>query len=138
MTGVIWIVQLLVYPAFASVSPDKFREFHAHHSFWITPVVAPAMIAELLCSGYLAVFPPDFVSPTLARVAFGLTLLLWASTMFIQVPLHERLGSGFDAAVHASLVNTNWIRTFLWTLRSAIVVYFVWKTIDAAGLADVR
>jgi hypothetical protein len=46
------------------------------------------------------------------------------------VPAHGRLAEGFDAGVHARLVATNWIRTMAWTLRGALVVWWValgWK-----------
>jgi hypothetical protein len=32
MTGVIWLIQIVHYPAFALIDPNKFLEFHAMHS----------------------------------------------------------------------------------------------------------
>lgn len=128
LTGVIWIVQLLVYPAFAFVRDADFSAFHRRHTSSISPVVGPAMIVELAASGWLALFPP-LAGATLARVGFGLALAIWVSTFFVQVPLHDALARGFDADAHRRLVATNWIRTVLWTLRAAIAstsafVYF--------------
>ncbi len=54
---------------------------------------------------------------------------IWASTFFVQVPLHEKLGGGFDADVQKRLVSTNWIRTIFWTLRGALVLWMVWLKI---------
>ncbi|OZC02533.1 hypothetical protein BSZ36_05815, partial [Rubricoccus marinus] len=49
--------------------------------------------------------------------------LIWASTAFIQVPLHNALGGAFDAEAHSRLVGTNWIRTVLWSLRAGLVLW---------------
>jgi hypothetical protein len=44
-----------------------------------------------------------------------------ASTFLVQVPLHERLSAGWDAAAHQRLVASNWVRTVLWTVRAVLV-----------------
>jgi hypothetical protein len=44
-----------------------------------------------------------------------LIALVIVSTVVWQAPAHDRLAHGFDAAVHAKLVRTNWIRTVAWT-----------------------
>jgi hypothetical protein len=53
--------------------------------------------------------------------------MIWASTIFLQVPCHNRLLSGFDLDTYRRLVNTNWIRTLLWSLRGAVLVYVLWQ-----------
>ena len=125
LTGVIWVVQLVQYPFFADVDPQTFTKYHDDYRFWITPVVAPPMIVELLTSILLVFYPPANIDRKLIWLALGLTVLIWASTFFVQVPLHEKLARGFDAETHAALVRTNWIRTLLWSARSLLVLYFV-------------
>jgi hypothetical protein len=48
--------------------------------------------------------------------------LNWLSTWRVQVPLHERLSSGFDVHAHQRLVGTNWWRTLSWTVRGFAVL----------------
>ena len=48
LVGVIWLVQLLVYPSMANVGADGYAAYHNLHTSRITPVVAPAMIIKLL------------------------------------------------------------------------------------------
>ena len=55
----------------------------------------------------------------------GLLAVIWLSTALIQVPLHQRLGGGFDAEVHSRLVTSNWIRTVAWTLRGLLAVHLL-------------
>jgi hypothetical protein len=128
MTGVIWLIQLVQYPFFSKIGASNFAEYHASYTAWITPVVAPLMIAELATSFFIIFYPPNHIDAKLLYAGLILTLIIWASTFFLQVPMHEKLGSGFNAEAHAFLVNSNWIRTIAWSLRSVLVLYFVWKT----------
>jgi hypothetical protein len=43
--------------------------------------------------------------------------VVWASTGFLQIPLHQKLTQGYDIATLDRLVLTNMWRTFAWTLR---------------------
>ena len=129
LTGVIWLIQLVQYPYFVLIGREDFQEYHASHSFWIPPVVAPMMIVELFTSVFLVLYPAEHIDAKLFWLGLLLTMAIWASTFFLQVPMHEKLAGGFDSEVHAFLVNSNWIRTIAWSLRSFLVVYFVWKTL---------
>jgi hypothetical protein len=131
MTGVIWLIQLVQYPFFSQVGAEHFQKYHASHTFWITPIVAPAMIVELITSILLIFYPPGNIDSKPIWLGLILTLTVWASTFFLQVPMHEKLSHGFDAEAHRFLVNSNWIRTAAWTFHSLIAVYIVWKNIEA-------
>ncbi len=130
MFGVIWIIQLVQYPFFSHVNAENFPNYHAAHTFWITPVVAPSMIVELITSILIFFYPPKNVDDKLLYIGLVLTLIVWAATFFIQIPLHNKLANGFDANAHRSLVNTNWIRTIAWSLRTILVIYFAWIFIE--------
>jgi hypothetical protein len=52
-------------------------------------------------------------------------VVIWLSTLLLQVPQHNTLGAGFDDAAHRTLVLTNWLRTAAWTLRSLLVLWMV-------------
>lgn len=129
MTGVIWIIQVVQYPFFAQIGAENFPKYHASHTFWITPVVAPAMIVELITSIFLIIYPPGNIDSKLIWLGLILTLIVWTSTFFLQIPMHEKLAQGFDEDAHKFLVNSNWIRTIAWSLHSFLVVYFVWKNL---------
>jgi hypothetical protein len=127
LSGIIWLIQLVQYPFFAEVGAENFRKYHAAHTFWITPVVAPPMIIELVTSVLLVFYPLPQIDFRLVLGGLGLTLIIWASTFFVQVPLHDKLAGGFDSDAHRLLVNTNWIRAVAWSLRGIIVFYFAWQ-----------
>ena len=85
------------------------------------------MIIELITAVILVFYPPQNIDSKLIWLALVLTVIVWASTFFLQVPLHEKLAAGFEANAHSALVRTNWLRTAAWSLRSLLVLYFAWQ-----------
>lgn len=113
MTGIIWIVQIAIYPLFARLSGAVFHEYHDRYMSRVTFVIAPLMLIEALACAACLWFgnPRDFLVSTV------LLALIWLSTFFIQVPQHKHLT---PESVH-NLVRSNWIRTFAWTARTVIL-----------------
>lgn len=123
MAGVIWIVQLVHYPLMAAVARERFVEFEREHCRRIAFVVMPLMLAEAALAVWFVLAQASSATfRVLAWTGAGLVLVLWASTFFVQVPCHRMLENGFDAAAHARLVCTNWIRTVGWTARAAVAI----------------
>jgi hypothetical protein len=127
MVGLIWFVQIVHYPLFAAVPESASAAYERAHTERTTWVVIVPMLIELGSAVWLAALPGE--DRALRYVGVGLVGLVWASTFFLQVPMHERLSSGFDASAHARLVLTNWIRTVAWTARGALVLYLLNKAL---------
>ena len=111
----IWVVQLVHYPSFQYIDKEQFADFHLHHTRSISFIVLPLMLLELGLAGILVWqqgFQWNYLIPLI------LVLLIWASTFLVQVPDHNRLAAGKDVAIATRLVQTNWIRTVLWTLKA--------------------
>jgi hypothetical protein len=119
--GIIWTVQVVHYPLMAMADHRRYAEFQTEHERRISLVVIPVMLTELLTSCVLAVAPWSPVAAPFAWTGLGLLALIWGSTFLVQVPLHGKLGQGFDAAAHRRLVRSNWIRTIAWTARGLLV-----------------
>ncbi|MDX1640115.1 MAG: hypothetical protein R3220_00360 [Balneolaceae bacterium] len=122
--GLIWCVQLVHYPFFLRSDQTNFIEHIAFHKSRISMIVVPFMITELLTSGFLA-----FQAEVLAGWhTFGLitVILIWLTTFLVQVPLHGKLSDGYDESTVQRLINTNWIRTFLWSIKSLSSLYLLY------------
>ena len=133
MTGIIWFVQLVQYPSFAQVDAASFTTFHSHHSRSISIIVAPLMVAEAV-SGIAFLWAPLRVQTSWqVWLGVGLIAFIWASTFLLQVPAHNRLGSGFDESSWRMLVRSNWLRTMAWTARAGLVTYWLHETLDAGS-----
>jgi phage terminase large subunit-like protein len=123
MTAVIWFVQVVHYPLFLRVGPEAFHLYEVTHQQRISFIVIPLMLTELATAVALAWWGIDGIPRGWLLGGAALVGVVWASTFLIQVPLHTRLGSGFDEDAIRLLVNTNWIRTVGWSLRAALVVW---------------
>ena len=130
MTGVIWFVQLVQYPSFARVDAASFPEFHAHHSSAISWIVGPLMIVEALSALAFIWAPLRVQAPWQVWLGVALVGVIWASTFFLQVPAHTKLGAGFDESTWSFLVQSNWLRTIAWSLRAALVSYWLYLVLQ--------
>ena len=132
--GLIWTVQLLVYPQFRNVSAGSWELYHSFHMQWITPVVGPLMLLEVGTIALLILNGALSSGSWLAWVAGPLLIgMIWASTALVSVPLHHELQSGYSAETIDQLVRTNWIRTLLWSLRAAWVASVLFRSGAAHG-----
>lgn len=122
LTGVIWVVQLVTYPALALVGKAEFGRYHAAHTRGMGWVVGAPMVLELALAGWLAwmAYPAWGAARALGQLA--LVVLVWLATFFIAVPFHNRLAAGgYQYVALDGLTRTNWLRTLAWTARAALL-----------------
>lgn len=120
MAGMIWTIQVVHYPLFAEVGPERFPAYEAAHSARITWVILVPWAVQGLTTVALLVSPPAGVPRSLVYAAAVLAAIPVMVTIAFSVPAHGELASGFDAAAHARLVGTNWLRTAAWTAHGAV------------------
>lgn len=118
LVGLIWCVQILIYPQFPHFSAEKFRQCHFYHCFRIALIVVPLMVLEVITAGAL-LWQGMRGQPFLISV--GLIPLVWISTALWQAPAHLGLMAGFDGPRIRRLILTNWVRTAVWTVRGILV-----------------
>lgn len=117
MTGLIWTVQLVHYPAFRYVEAQKFPEFAKFHSRHITPITAIPMLLEVWLGILFLYESVHWIS----IFNIVLVVLIWLSTFALSVPCHNQLMKQKDARTIERLIGTNWIRTFLWSVKTALL-----------------
>lgn len=123
MTGIIWMVQIVHYPLMGKVGENQFIAYERSHTMLMGYTVGPQMILELGTGILLALQIENFKTYWWANLA--LIAIIWASTFFIQVPLHETLSNGFSEKAHLKLVNSNWIRTIAWTAKAILLLFLL-------------
>jgi hypothetical protein len=96
-----------------------------------TLLMAPAMLIEMVTAAWLLF--DDRVPHRDAFHAFLLLVIVWMVTFASIVPIHSKLGRGFDEAGVRALIRRNWIRTVCWSLRSAMMLWIAWVS-PARGL----
>lgn len=121
MMGIIWLVQVLVYPSFLLIPPNQRAPFHRHHVNRISTIVLPLMVAELACGVWLTwlVWPNVGVDRAAAMACLA---TVWISTFSLQVPLHQRIAITGEERTIRLLISSNWIRTLAWTIKTALLM----------------
>lgn len=130
MLGLIWFVQIVHYPLFASVGEGEFANYEQRHSRLTSFVVGPPMLIEAASAAGLVLLSQGRLPSWAVWSGLALVVVIWLSTALIQVPCHARLEAGFNRAIHRRLVISNWIRTVAWTLKSCIAFFWVWESIS--------
>ena len=123
LAGLVWVVQLVVYPSFRLVGAGpSWPAFHAAHTRAVALAVGPPWAVQGLSLAALLV--RDGLTPLLA-VTGALALTTVGVTVLVSVPLHTRLGRAYDDAAARRLVGTNWLRTAAWTGGAACAALLV-------------
>lgn len=130
LVGLIWMVQIVHYKMFDRVGMNEFAQYERDHSRLITPIVATPMLIELATACALLAIAPKGFPNSAAWIGLAMIAGIWLTTVLLSVPCHTKLLNGFDPDVYRKLVNTNWIRTFLWTARGVLMGYVTLRLID--------
>ncbi|WP_340153486.1 hypothetical protein [uncultured Marivirga sp.] len=108
----IWLVQLIIYPSFTYMNNENLLSWHPKYTTMISVVVMPLMLIQLFSTFYLTY--NDFNLILLIQCI--LIILLWTTTFFQAVPLHNQIETANEMQTAATkLVQINWRRTIMWT-----------------------
>ena len=113
LVGVILMTQILSYPLLLKLGISNFYNYYNSYTKRISFIVIPLMIFEVLLSIILNIILNNFY-------LFASNILLfvvWSSTFFIQVPIHNKLSSNHSYVLINKLIYTNWIRTMAWICK---------------------
>lgn len=121
MVGLAWFVDVVHYPLFAEVGPDRFARYHEQHKRRTLWVVLPAMAVELATSIALCFDPPGGETG-LAVAGAALAIATWALTAVAAVPAHGAFGRGFTDEALRRLRRADLVRALAWTAHGLVVV----------------
>lgn len=127
MVGVIWMVQWVHYPLFAKVGREYFVAYEASHTRWISAVVIPPMLLELLTSCLLVWWGWQSPQRLWWLVGLGFVCVAWLATFLLAVPQHTRLAKGFSQEAYDALLRANWWRTAAWSLKGLMMFWLLSK-----------
>ncbi len=109
----IWMVQLIVYPSFAFYNNTQLLTWHKTYTKAIAFIVIPLMLGQL----GIAIYQVFLVQNSYTLVSIVLVVFLWGITLLKFAPMHQQISEGnTQIQLLKTLVQTNWIRTIIWTL----------------------
>ena len=120
MVGLIWFVQRVHYPLLAKFNVGQQREVGNEHQRRTSQVVALPMLIEGVSTLVLLVDRPEQVTLVLPWLGAFLLAISLGSTIFLSVPLHQKIVDQPSAEIGVKLVATNWPRTMSWTIRGVV------------------
>lgn len=131
MFGLMWAVQIVVYPQFRSVAPADFSTYVADHGTRIVMALALLAPLEIVFAGWLFLDTPDGLNRTAVFISGALLAAGWVATALYFAPLHGKFEGAYDRGLIDQLITTNWLRTVLWTARAVMASWFLWQLLDA-------
>lgn len=111
LAGVGWVVQVVVYPAFALVGDAEWPDYHRRHQSAIAAVVLLPWLAQGVSTVALLLGGRSAPVVTLAVLALSTVVLTVAGA----VPAHGRLTDQRNPTVLRALLRANLLRTLAWT-----------------------
>ena len=122
MVGLIWFVQRVHYPLLGHIEVEQQVSVGVEHQRRTGQVVGLPMAVEGVSTLVLLVARPDQVTWWLPWIGAILLAISLGSTVFLSVPLHQKMVSQPNAEIGKKLVATNWPRTISWSLRGVICI----------------
>ncbi len=114
----IWLVQLIIYPAFKFQPADLLQQWHKLYTQRISFVVVPLMLLQLI----LSIFHLWKEVNLYTAGTFSIILFLWIYTFSVFVPLHSTIDQAPSKVENVRLlVVKNKFRTFGWS------IVFLWS-----------
>ena len=112
MTVLIWLVQLVIYPAYHAIDRDRFVVWHHQYVRTISFIVIPLMFVQGGVSIFQCLENPGIVQ----IIKLMMIVSAWIVTFTLSVPCHNELQKeGWNTASINRLIHTNRIRTVAWT-----------------------
>ncbi len=109
----IWMVQVIMYPAMYSIKRKNFAKWHEKYSTLISYFVAPLLFIQTGLITYQLLFLFDIL--LIAELA--LLSIIWVTTFFVAIPLHNQMNLEHRRKfLIQKLIGVNWIRTACWSL----------------------
>lgn len=109
----IWLVQLVIYPAFRHIEEAGFADWHQNYTLRVGIIVGPLLLAQVALMIVLHWQNPKLDGRILVPEA--LVAIAWIITYICSVPCHRTLSSKKDHPAIELLIRTNWLRTLCWT-----------------------
>ena len=120
MVAIIWIVQILHYPTFLFIDKKQYTGFQQFHMNKISYIIIPIMAVELFTGlGILFIIQKQQIP---FYVSLVILILIWVITGLLFTKYHSDLSKKYNKETILQLIQFNWIRTLLWTIRFALLL----------------
>jgi hypothetical protein len=123
--GASFVESFVNYPTWKAVGPSEFRSYHQALSSLIVPFMVIPLIVTTILTALLLRFRPTAIPRWAIWVSLGLQIIIWISTLTIQLPIQFALSrDGLSIPEIERLITTNlWFRKIPGVINAAL---FFW------------
>lgn len=119
MVGLVWFVQCVHYPLLSDLPAETVPAYQIAHMRRTSPLIPIVMLLEAATGVWI------YDGSTIWIANFLLLLFIWVFTFAVIVPLHVRLATKYDPAIHRRLLTTNLIRSLVWLAHGVTATLLV-------------
>lgn len=136
-TGAAFIESFVNYPSWHLIGRGEFTQFHQ----FISPRVLTYLVAPLLLGTVFTIlllwFRPLAIPISAIWLAIGLQVIVWISTVAIQVPIQIHLSAdGLSLPLIERLMETNfWLRRIPYTACAGLFLWMASRVMQGSGEA---
>jgi len=127
LTGMGWGRQLTYDPLLFSVDPCKFPDLLKTMQKKAGGFFLLFMAIECLLSLLTLLIAPCGICRVFSLVLLLLVLFIWITMFCVQIPCHLVLLKEFQENKLRTWILAGWLRTIGWTVRSALLVWLVFR-----------
>ena len=111
-----------IYHSWLFVGEAEFANMHQKISDRIVSLYVLPLVICTIVNVLLFWFRPASLPKCLVWRTFACVMVIWLSSVFIQIPIQFQLHHGKDLALLNKLILTDWIRVIAWFIFIGIVV----------------
>ena len=110
--GASFVESFVNYPTWKAIGPGEFRSYHQALSSLIVPFMVIPLVVTTILTALLLWFRPAAIPLWAIWLSLGLQIIIWISTLTIQLPIQFALSSdGLSIPAIERLITTNlWLR----------------------------
>ena len=125
------------YPAWLHITGPSFRSYHQAIAARIWVLIVPLVLSTIL-NILLVWWRPGSIPSWMVWATLGLQVVVWISTILIQIPIQVQLGSdGYSAELLQRLISTDLLyRKIPAYLRLAITGWMLYGAVAPRAPAD--
>ncbi|QFG69443.1 hypothetical protein [Ornithinimicrobium pratense] len=122
MAGLMWLTQLVSYPALASVPPEDAPAVNRSNQARLMVLSTPATLLALGAGVAVAIGADTRAATWMAIALVTVLMLVGFLAGSVQSAHHQRLMKSFDPEVHRRMVSGNWVTTVGWSIAAFLSV----------------
>lgn len=126
IAGVLWFIQLVHFPLINEMPAKNMVNNGYYHMQKILGIINLLFIIDFITIVFLLLLVNSDLSATLMLINILIFLFTVILTRITFLPIHQNLSKNPNSFLISKLINLNWIRTLVWSLKVLfmLIIFF--------------